>query len=280
MRWLWLQVGLFCSFSLLTLRAQDKTDDLDLVPLIGFSNTDEAFDGFIVFGRPTDDDEETQPQNVDFHDEEIRKILRETSNNYDLNLFIHPLLEGRTSFQLYHPTWEEIFETALAGTRFTYRKDENLIFIEAGFDDGSNRWFRPNSVQMINEGLALVVDSFGVPKSNIFDLEIPLVLALHYMPSYDTISVDFPNEAVGSVLRNCADLYALEVQIPPALSKIRTSIKLRNVCWQEVFRIALEPKGYTFWFDDHQVYVIHNLSSNHRPSFGKLEDYSISIDNF
>ncbi|WOO41406.1 secretin N-terminal domain-containing protein [Rubellicoccus peritrichatus] len=61
----------------------------------------------------------------------------------------------------------------------------------------------------------------------------------------DTISVDFPDEEVRTVIRNVADLYDLNVVIPDTLVG-STSVKLRNVTWRQVFEVVLEPLGYTY----------------------------------
>lgn len=65
------------------------------------------------------------------------------------------------------------------------------------------------------------------------------------MTESDTISVDFPNEEVRTIIRNVADLYDLNVVIPDALIG-NTSVKLRNVTWRQVFDVVLEPLGYTY----------------------------------
>jgi len=66
--------------------------------------------------------------------------------------------------------------------------------------------------------------------------------------SDETISVDFPDEEIRTILRNVADLYDLNLVIPDTLQG-RTSLKLRNVTWQEVFDVVLEPIGFTYIID-------------------------------
>ncbi len=61
----------------------------------------------------------------------------------------------------------------------------------------------------------------------------------------ETISVDFPNEEVRTIIRNVADLYGLNVVVPDTLVG-SVSVKLRNVTWQQVFSVVLEPLGFTF----------------------------------
>ena len=63
--------------------------------------------------------------------------------------------------------------------------------------------------------------------------------------SEETVSLDFPDEDVRNILRNVADLYDLNLIIPDTLQG-RTSIKLKNVTWQDVFEVVLEPFGFTY----------------------------------
>jgi len=70
----------------------------------------------------------------------------------------------------------------------------------------------------------------------------------------ETISVDFPNEEIRTILRNVADMYDLNLVIPETLTGT-TSVKLRNVTWQQVFSVVLEPAGFTYVVDNNIVKV-------------------------
>ena len=61
----------------------------------------------------------------------------------------------------------------------------------------------------------------------------------------ETISVDFPDEEIRTIVSNVADLYDLNVVIPDTLVG-SMSLKLRNVTWRQVLEVVLEPVGYTF----------------------------------
>lgn len=107
----------------------------------------------------------------------------------------------------------------------------------------------------------------------------------------DTISVDFPDEDVRTILRNVADLFELNLVIPDSLQG-RTSLKLRNVTWRQVFEVVLEPLGFTFVEDrniiriksiedltsepvDTRVFVVNYASASElRPSIEPLVDGS------
>ena len=71
----------------------------------------------------------------------------------------------------------------------------------------------------------------------------------------DLISVDFPNEEIRTILRNVADMFELNLVVPEALQG-RTSIKLRNVTWRQIFREVLQPVGYTFIEDQNIIRVV------------------------
>lgn len=74
------------------------------------------------------------------------------------------------------------------------------------------------------------------------------------MESEETISVDFPDEDVRTILRNVADLFDLNLVIPDTLQG-RTSVKLRNITWRQVFEVVLEPFGYTYVEDRNIIRV-------------------------
>jgi len=71
----------------------------------------------------------------------------------------------------------------------------------------------------------------------------------------DLISVDFPNEEIRTILRNVADMFELNLVVPETLQG-RTSIKLRNVTWRQIFREVLQPVGYTFIEDQNIIRVV------------------------
>jgi type IV pilus assembly protein PilQ len=77
----------------------------------------------------------------------------------------------------------------------------------------------------------------------------------------DTLSVDFPDEEIRNVLRNVADLFELNLVIPEALQG-KTSIKLRDVTWRQIFQVVLQPVGYTFVEDGNIIKVVTQESLN------------------
>lgn len=64
---------------------------------------------------------------VDFPDEEIRVILRNIADLFELNLVIPDTLQGRASLKLREVTWKQIFDVILHPVGFTYVEDGNII---------------------------------------------------------------------------------------------------------------------------------------------------------
>ncbi|MEO0510848.1 MAG: secretin N-terminal domain-containing protein [Verrucomicrobiota bacterium] len=77
------------------------------------------------------------------------------------------------------------------------------------------------------------------------------------MASEETISVDFPDEDVRTILRNVADLFDLNLVIPDTLQG-RTSVKLRNITWRQVFEVVLDPFGFTY-VEDRNIILIKSI---------------------
>ena len=75
----------------------------------------------------------------------------------------------------------------------------------------------------------------------------------------DTLSVDFPDEDIRTILRNVADLFELNIVVPAALQG-KTSVKLHDVTWRQVFDVVLTPTGYTF-IDENGIIKIVSLES-------------------
>ena len=73
--------------------------------------------------------------------------------------------------------------------------------------------------------------------------------------SKDTLSVDFPDEEIRTILRNVADLFELNLVIPDTLQG-RTSLKLREVTWRQIFQVVLSPVGYSFIEDGNIIKIV------------------------
>ena len=73
--------------------------------------------------------------------------------------------------------------------------------------------------------------------------------------SKDTLSVDFPDEEIRTILRNVSDLFELNLVIPDTLQG-RTSLKLREVTWRQIFQVVLSPVAYTFVEDGNIIKIV------------------------
>lgn len=87
----------------------------------------------------------------------------------------------------------------------------------------------------------------------------PTAAAVSEVQPKDTLSVDFPDEDIRNILRNVADLFDLNLVIPDALQG-RTSLKLRDVTWRQIFVSTLEPVGFTFVEDGNIIKVVSQAS--------------------
>lgn len=73
----------------------------------------------------------------------------------------------------------------------------------------------------------------------------------------DTLSVDFPDEDIKTILRNVADLFELNLVVPDTLTG-KTSIKLRDVTWRQIFQVVLTPVGYTYLEEGNIIKIVSN----------------------
>ena len=73
----------------------------------------------------------------------------------------------------------------------------------------------------------------------------------------DTLSVDFPDEDIKTILRNVADLFELNLVVPDTLVG-KTSIKLRDVSWRQIFQVVLSPVGFTYIEEGNIIKIVSN----------------------
>jgi type II secretory pathway component GspD/PulD (secretin) len=81
---------------------------------------------------------------------------------------------------------------------------------------------------------------------------------------HDTLSVDFPDEDIRNILRNVADLFELNIIMPETLQG-KTTIKLREVTWRQIFHNVLDPVGYTYVEDGNIIKIVSKESLNEEP---------------
>ena len=80
----------------------------------------------------------------------------------------------------------------------------------------------------------------------------------------DTLSVDFPDEDIRTILRNVADLFELNIVMPEAL-RGKTTVKLRDVTWRQIFENILQPVGYTYKEEGNIIKILSNETLAQEP---------------
>src|SRR4051812_12459898 len=80
----------------------------------------------------------------------------------------------------------------------------------------------------------------------------------------DTLSVDFPDEDIRNILRNVSDLFELNIIMPETLQG-KTTIKLRDVTWRQIFQNVLDPVGYTYVEDGNIIKIVSKETLNDEP---------------
>ncbi len=101
----------------------------------------------------------------------------------------------------------------------------------------------------------------------------------------DTLSVDFPDEDIRNILRNVADLFELNIVIPDTLQG-KTSIKLRDVTWRQIFQVVLSPVGYTYAEEGNIIKIVSQESLAQEPvstevfilNYARAQDIRPSIE--
>jgi type IV pilus assembly protein PilQ len=136
---------------------------------------------------------------------------------------------------------------------------------------------------------APAAEPVDAPAAGLTELEpaapAPVVAPVAPEAPKDTLSVDFPDEDIRNILRNVADLFELNIVMPDTLQG-RTSIKLRDVTWRQIFKVVLTPVGYTFVEDGNIIKIVTNDSLTQEPlvtdvyilNYARAEEIKPSID--
>ena len=64
---------------------------------------------------------------VDFPEEDIRNILRNVADLFELNIIIPETLQGKATIKLRDVSWRQIFQSVLSPVGFTYIEEGNII---------------------------------------------------------------------------------------------------------------------------------------------------------
>jgi type II secretory pathway component GspD/PulD (secretin) len=81
---------------------------------------------------------------------------------------------------------------------------------------------------------------------------LPLLVRPDVPPQ--SISVDFPDSDIREMLEAVGSHFHLKVDLPRTLNG-RTSLKLREVTWRQIFQVVLSPVGYDFYEENGTVIV-------------------------
>ncbi len=94
----------------------------------------------VDFSTPTQEEREAELTvgeetiSVDFPDEEVRVIISNVADLYDLNVVIPDTLVGSTTLKLRNVTWRQVFEVVLDPLGFSFVEDRNIIKIRSNLD--------------------------------------------------------------------------------------------------------------------------------------------------
>jgi len=65
----------------------------------------------------------------DYRNEDIRTVLRDVADRFELNLVVPETLVGRTSVNLRNVTWRQMFDVVLTEQNYTYVEEGNVVRI-------------------------------------------------------------------------------------------------------------------------------------------------------
>ncbi len=77
---------------------------------------------------------------IDYPDTEVRRVLRDVADYFELNLILPEELAGtRTSITVRNATWPQIFDAVLIPLGYTYHDDENILRVVRRTEDPAVR---------------------------------------------------------------------------------------------------------------------------------------------
>ena len=167
---------------------------------------------------------ETISLNVD--NQEIRVILRNIADIYELNIVIPDDLQGTSSLNLRDVTWQQIFDIVLGEAGYSWRDEDGIIRIRMGTGD-SGVVLDPR-VTIRQDGL---------------------------------IDVDFRSESVGGIVSAIGRSLDLNVVMKPdpVLESQMSDFRLKGVTWQQAMNSALN--AYQYGYEDNEgVLTIKSLA--------------------
>ncbi|MCC5789846.1 MAG: secretin and TonB N-terminal domain-containing protein [Opitutales bacterium] len=172
---------------------------------------------------------------ISYTDDSVRQIISDVAEIFELNIVMPPDLQGETSLRLRNVTWPRVFDIVLDEFGYTYRIDDNIIFIERrGIDE-------------VTEDVDEVVDPrVVVNEEGLLNL------------SFDELT---PIREIASLI---ADVAGINLSPLPRTLHGETEFQYRGVSWQEAFEDVLEeaidaegnPVPHTFIEDGRRVRIL------------------------
>ena len=167
------------------------------------------------------DEPETISLNVD--DQEIRVILRNIAELFELNIVIPDDLTARTSLNLKDVTWQQVF---------------NIVLEEQGYS-----WQQVNGIIRIRRGTT--TESGADPRATI-------------LPD-GSLKVEFRSTSVADILSLIAQTAQLNVVIPPNETlQAELDLRLSGVTWQQIFSVTLGQFGFGY-IEDSGIIIVKSL---------------------
>lgn len=167
---------------------------------------------------------ETISLNVD--NQEIRVILRNIADIYELNIVIPDDLQGTSSLNLRDVTWQQIFDIVLGEAGYSWRDEDGIIRIRMG--TGESGVALDPRVTIRSDGL---------------------------------IDVDFRSATVGGIVSAIGRSLDLNVVMKPdpVLDAEMKDFRLKAVTWQQAMNAALN--AYSWGYEDNEgVLTIKSLA--------------------
>ncbi len=164
---------------------------------------------------------ETISLNVD--DQEIRVILRNIAELFELNIVIPDDLTGRTSLNLKDVTWQQVF---------------NIVLEEKGYS-----WQEVNGIIRIRKGTS--TETGADPRVK--------------LQGDGSLLVEFRSTPVADIISLIAQTVELNVVIPPNEGLMaEIDLRLSGVSWQQVFSVTLGQFGFGY-IDQDGIIIVKSL---------------------
>lgn len=166
---------------------------------------------------------------VDFPDTDIREILRNVADLFELNLVMPDTLQGKASVKLRDVTWRQIFEVVLKQVGYTFVEQNNIVKI-VSLNDLQNEPFTTRTFSFEN-----------VSSSRIMPLVAPMLT-----PKRDATQTT-PAQQGGTIVNNELSNELIVTDQSTVLSRIGEMIKRLD---SEPRQVVIETKFVEISKDD------------------------------